>query len=232
MVIIGSGMLARGFSKWSIAEKKICVYAYGVSDSRCTDQKAFLRESSALKHALISHPNSIFIYFGSCSVDDPEMIGTPYIDHKLRMESLVASHVERSLIIRLPQVAGFTKNKSNLLSFLADHIQHHKSFDLWLNASRNIIDVDDVVSTVKVLIEDKGAINKKYNIASTVSHQVAEIVATMENVLGKKAIFNEKLIGTKIHIDLSRTLKYLEAARIKFDDDYLLKVITKYYSYY
>ena len=225
-------MLAKGFSKLSISENKICVYAYGVSDSRCTDQKAFLRESAALKDALISHPDTIFIYFGSCSVDDPEMIGSPYIDHKLRMESLVSAHVERSLIIRLPQVAGFTKNKSNLLSFLADHIQHQKSFDLWLNASRNIIDVDDVVATVKVLIEDTGATNKKYNIASTVSHQVAEIVAAMENVLGKKAIFHEKLKGTKSHIDLSRTVKYLEAARIKFDDDYLLKVISKYYSYY
>ena len=228
-MIIGSGMLARAFSDFAEADKTLCVYAYGVSDSRCSDSLAFSRETEALTHALDRHPDAIFIYFGTCSVDDPEMKETPYVSHKLRMEALVQMSARSRLIIRLPQVVGVTRNQATLLSFLAHHIRSSSPFDLWLNARRNIIDVDDVVSIVKTMIKDRDILNETVNVANTVSYTMPAIVASMEKVLGLKALFRAVSRGAGYPIDISRTLPFVATAGIQFGEEYLDGVIQKYY---
>lgn len=228
-MIIGSGMLARAFSTLATTDTTLCIYASGVSDSRCTDPTAFSREEFTLTNALDSYSDLAFIYFGTCSVDDPEMNATPYVKHKCRMEVLVREHATRSLIIRLPQVAGATQNPATLLSFLARQIKSSTTFDVWTKARRNIIDVDDVVSTIKVMLEDHAIFNNTFNVANTVSYTIPEIVASLEKVLAHKALYRECPQGATYDIDLTRTLPYFASANIHFDDEYLDKVVRKYY---
>ena len=93
----------------------------------------------------------VFVYFGTCSVADPEVRHTAYVQHKLAMEQMVSAH-SRNLILRLPQVAGKTPNPHTLLNFLYGRIARSESFNLWSKARRNIIDVADVTAIAEQLI--------------------------------------------------------------------------------
>jgi nucleoside-diphosphate-sugar epimerase len=107
-MIIGSGLIANSFFHAFAKHDEICIYAAGVSNSNCTNAQEFERERKRVVQALqqTMHVDA-FVYFGTCSVYDPEALNTPYVQHKLAMEKLVQSH-PRTLILRLPQVVGET----------------------------------------------------------------------------------------------------------------------------
>ncbi len=228
-MIIGSGLLAQAFSLLFAQRHDIWIYAAGVSNSACTDAHEFTRErkrlSDALEHAQFLGP---FVYFGTCSVCDPDAEGTPYVQHKLAMERLVSAH-PCHLILRLPQVAGRTPNPHTLLNFLYACISRSEAFSLWLNAKRNIIDVEDVVSIAQCLIEDKAARNITINIANPISYSMTDIVSAMEKVVGKRAIYNIDERGSEYAIDTSTILPLLDKAAVKFGDGYIERVIGNYY---
>ena len=143
-MIIGSGLLAHAFSSAFLQREDVCIYAAGVSNSSCTDAHEFARERQRLEDALrqAMHVDT-FVYFGTCSVADPDSQNTPYVQHKLAMERLVQAHPQ-GLILRLPQVAGKTSNPHTLLNYLYARISRSEKFDLWSRAKRNIIDVAEV----------------------------------------------------------------------------------------
>jgi nucleoside-diphosphate-sugar epimerase len=128
-VIIGSGLLARAFPDSFFAREDVCIYAAGVSNSACTNPNEFMRERQRLEGALRQSENvDAFVYFGTCSVADPDALNTPYVQHKLAMEQMVASHAN-NLILRLPQVAGKTSNPHTLLNFLYACMSRRCSID-------------------------------------------------------------------------------------------------------
>jgi len=138
-MIIGSGLIAHAFRTAYAQREDVCLYAAGVSNSACRDPHEFARERERLTAALNkSQAIDCFVYFGTCSVADPEVQDTDYVRHKLAMEELVAAH-PRHLILRLPQVAGTTPNPHTLLNYLYAHIARSEAFQLWLDARRNII---------------------------------------------------------------------------------------------
>src|SRR3546814_4863587 len=100
------------------------------------------------------------------------------------MEALVAHH-SGHIIVRLPQVAGRTPNLYTLLNFLHRHICRGERFTLYKNASRNIIDIDDVVTIVKALVSSKSVRGITLNVANPTSSPVSHLVATMEKVAGR-----------------------------------------------
>ena len=228
-MIIGSGLLAKAFSRVSLQLDKVCIYAAGVSNSNCIDLQAFDRERGRLSSAIENLANEItFVYFGTCSVLDSEMTNKPYVMHKLAMEEIVKKH-PKYLILRLPQVAGKTTNPNTLLNFLFAHISCGEAFKVWSKAKRNIIDVDDVVSIAMLLLADSSLRNITVNIANTSSYSLIEIVHTFEKILEKSAIYEIEERGSDYYIDTKRIYPLLEKARINFSEDYLKKVIKKYY---
>lgn len=228
-MIIGSGLLAQAFSPAFSQRGDVCIYAAGVSNSNCTDAHEFARERQRLSEALQQTKQvDAFIYFGTCSVADPEAEDTPYVQHKLAMEQLVSTH-PRHLILRLPQVAGKTPNPHTLLNYLYARISRSEAFCLWRNARRNIIDVDDVAALVTRLIAEPAARNVTLNIANPVCYPMADIVSAMEKAIGKRAIYEIAERGSGYPIDTSAILPVLDAAGVKFGDDYLERVIGKYY---
>jgi nucleoside-diphosphate-sugar epimerase len=206
-----------------------CIYGAGVSNSSCTDAREFARERQRLGDALrqTMHVDA-FVYFGTCSVADPEARNTSYVQHKLAMEQMVYTHPQ-NLILRLPQVAGITPNPHTLLNYLYARISRSESFNLWSKAKRNIIDVADAAAIAQQLIVNNSARNTTLNIANVVNHPIADIVSAMERVVSKRAIYDVVESGSEYLIDISAILPVLEKAGIKFDNDYLEKVIDKYY---
>lgn len=227
-MLIGSGLLAQAFACAFSHREDVCIYAAGVSNSSCTDMREFARERQRLADALqqASHVDA-FVYFGTCSVADPEARKTPYVQHKLAMERLVCVH-QHPLILRLPQVAGKTPNPHTLLNFLYARISRSEAFCMWSKAKRNIIDVDDVASIASQLIADDSAGNITLNIANPVSYPMIDIVSEMERVTGKRAIYEVVERYSEYHIDLA-ILPALDKSVVKFGDDYLERVIGKYY---
>jgi nucleoside-diphosphate-sugar epimerase len=228
-MVIGSGLLANAFTPFFLESEDICIYTAGVSNSSCTDIREFAREHQRLENALIqaNHVDA-FVYFGTCSIADPESVSSPYVQHKLKMEALVSAH-PNSLILRLPQVAGKTSNPHTLLNYLYARISRSESFDLWGNASRNIIDVDDVALITKQIISDNSYRRVIINIANKINYPLINIVNTFEKVIEKNAIYNILERGCDYPIDISVIYPLLEKSRVIFDDDYLVKIIIKYF---
>jgi nucleoside-diphosphate-sugar epimerase len=228
-MVIGSGLLANAFTPFFLESEDICIYTAGVSNSSCTDIREFAREHQRLENALIQANNvDAFVYFGTCSIADPESLNSPYVQHKLNMEALVSTH-PRSLILRLPQVAGKTSNPHTLLNYLYARISRSESFDLWGNASRNIIDVDDVALIAKQIISDNSYRRIIINIANKINYPLIKIVNTFEKVIEKNAIYNILERGCDYPIGISDIYPLLEKSGVMFDDDYLVKIIIKYY---
>ena len=229
-MIIGSGLIAQAFRTSYAHSKTVCIYAAGVSNSGCKDVSEFARERLRLTAALDQAQQlDAFVYFGTCSVGDPEAQHTPYVQHKLAMEQLAATH-PRHLILRLPQVAGITPNPHTLLNYLYAHIARSEAFQLWRKAKRNIIDVDDIAAITTQLIADPAARKLTVNIANSSSDAMPDIVAAMERVVGKKAICEVVDRGSEYAIDTRAILPLLDKAGVKFGGDYLEHVIGKYYA--
>lgn len=228
-MIIGSGLLAKAFTREFSQREDVCIYAAGVSNSTCTNLHEFARERERLGNALqqAGHVDAFF-YFSTCSSADTETQHTPYVMHKLAMERLVASH-PRHLILRLPQVAGKTPNPHTLLNFLYARISRSEIFQLWSNAIRNIIGVDDVVAITCQLLASKNLRAVTLNVANPVSYTMPEIVGAMEKVVGKRAFCETSEHGSGYLIDTEAILPVLDAAGVKFGNDYLERVIGKYY---
>lgn len=231
-MIIGSGLLARAFANAFLQRDDVCIYAAGVSNSSCADAHEFARERLRLADALHRAANvDAFVYFGTCSVADPEVRDTPYVQHKLAMEKMVFAH-PRNLILRLPQVAGKTPNPHTLLNFLYARISRSESFNLWSKAKRNIIDVTDAASIAQQIIADDSLRNTTLNVANVVNYPMVDIVRAMERVVGKRAVYEVVERGSEYFIDTSAILPVLEKAGVEFGNGYLERVIDKYYGKY
>jgi nucleoside-diphosphate-sugar epimerase len=228
-MIVGSGLLARAFGPAYAGRSDICVYAAGVSNSSCSDEHEFLREQRRVADALSQNRDvEAFVYFGTCSAYDPEISGTPYVRHKLAMESMVRAH-PRHLVLRLPQIAGKTPNPHTLLNFLYARISRSEAFNVWGRAKRNIIDADDVVRVAQQLIANDAVRNVTVNIANPVNYSMAEIVDAMAGAVGKRAIFEVIDRGSDYSIETGAMQPALAESGVEFGENYLSQVLAKYY---
>ena len=228
-MVIGSGLLAKAFADRFGQPPGTWIYAAGVSNSGCTDPVEFERERVRLARALDEGRGAdAFVYFSTCSIGDPAAAASDYVRHKMAMEALVAAH-PRHIIARLPQIAGHTPNPHTLLNFLHASISRSERFTVWRNASRNIIDVDDVARIVGRLVDQPQARAITVNVANTASTPVPEIVAAMERALGKPAVADWRETGSAYEIDVSGIAPVIDELGLRFDGEYLPRIIHKYY---
>lgn len=228
-MIVGHGLIASAFANKFEHEDGITIFASGVSNSGEVRVEAFERELSCLKQA-IAKCSGVFVYFSTCSVGDHERQNTPYVQHKIDMEKIVAQ-LPRHFIFRLPQVVGYTTNPNTLTNYIHARIVAGEQFHVWESAWRNIIDVDDIVAIAEYMIKEPHSafINQVINIASPNSISILELVKAFERVMDKKA--NYKLVdkGDHYDIDVGLALKAANKLELKFAPDYVEKVIEKYY---
>jgi glycosyltransferase involved in cell wall biosynthesis len=228
-MVIGNGVIASRFIDYRL-QSECLIFAGSINDSVVNDDKVIKEEEEAVIKALDSKYN-IFVYFSSCSIVDEGLINLPYVQHKVRMEELIKRKAVNYLIVRLPQVTGLNDNKSSLVNYLFDAILNKKNFDLWINAKKNIIDIDDVYEIVDCVLKRKIHINKTINVASPVQSTVSEMVASIEKFTGHLAQYNSVNKGSCYAIDISDINDILNELKIDFGEEYLFKSLCKYYSY-
>lgn len=228
-MIIGSGLLARAFYEKYSESTDICIYASGVSNSGCKDQHEFLRERQMLSDAIDRWSAAqVFLYFSTCSICDKASFNLSYIQHKKEMEALVSQH-PNFVIARLPNIAGVSNNPHTLLNYISAKILGSDKLLVWKNATRNIIDIDDVVSIIAKVIEKPELRRLIINIANTRSTSVMAIVNAMEAILNKRANIEALEQGGEFDIDVKLMMPICAELGLVFDDHYLERVLRKYY---
>ncbi len=226
-MIVGRGMLAKAFDSYR-DHPNVVILASGVSDSTVTDVAQFEREETLLVNTLEEQRKKRFVYFGTCSTLDPELSGSPYVRHKLKMERLIETLSCDYLICRLPQAVGHNGNTNTLMNRLYASIRNGQRFQLWRNACRYIIDVDDVSAVASYMIGQNQYSSRNINIASR-RFSIFDIVRALENVTQRSAIYSEIDKGASYDIDCYEAHKVARLLNIQFDDTYLHHVIRKYY---
>ncbi|QIL81647.1 NAD-dependent dehydratase [Diaphorobacter sp. HDW4A] len=229
-MIIGSGLIATAFLERAGELEGVCVFASGVANSMNKDEKEFLRESSMLKNSLNSlAPNDQFVYFSTCSVYDKMSIDTAYVQHKIKMESIVLQR-PRSHVFRLPQLAGLSRNGNTLLNYINSSIERGELMRIWSKAERNIIDVSDVVSVVIHLLRASPQQNLLSNICNPTHVLVLDLVKKLEEIKGRKARLEVVDGGGAYVIPLGDTIEIYSKIGLNFQEGYISSVLKKYYS--
>lgn len=225
-MIIGNGLIARAFKSYFDKDSNFIVFASGVSNSKETNPKEFNRERSLLLDAIAK--DKFLLYFSTCSIYDTELQSSPYVQHKKDMEVLVSGS-KKYMIFRLPQLIGKTENQNTLSNYIYSHIINGIKFNIWKRAQRNIIDVEDVASIVNYLMRHTGINNSIVNVACSFSISIATLVSTFEHVLGISAKYDFIDSGIAYTIDTKLISEVLPKLGINFDDNYIEKIIRKYY---
>jgi len=228
--IIGKGLIATALSDLPSTLSSVCYFASGVSNSSCVNLAEFQREELMLSKTINSIGNFVtLVYFSTCSIYDIQNGVSAYVKHKQRMEGLVA-RCSKFLIIRLPQVVGYSNNRFTLTNYIRDSIMHGRRMKIQRGAIRNIIDVADVVRLVGLIVNDGKFLNSTVNIANPHSISVVEIVTLMEKVIHKRALCDYIEAGSGFPIDISLIEHYSKELSIDFDNNYVEKVLFRYYA--
>lgn len=222
-MIVGNGLIARAFNSYR-DYPRVVIFAAGVSNSTEADPSAFERERELLRRS-VNH-NATLLYFSTCGIDT---IGpqTPYFRHKLEMEALVAG-TPSGQVIRLPQVVGRGGNPLNLVNFLFRHIRDGRRFPLFLNARRNLIDVEDVFAIVDELLR-RGWRDRLLRVASPYDTKVEDIVRHLETITGRVAVFDPLEQGDSQRVDISAIESLLPAYRERFPFTYVADFLHRYF---
>jgi nucleoside-diphosphate-sugar epimerase len=227
-MVIGNGMIANEFMNYHNKDEFI-IFASGVSDSTHSPAEAFERERKLLVETIQAHPGKRLVYFSTCSIYDASMRTTPYVIHKKQMEELILANHREYMIFRLSNPAGKTGNSNTVFNFFIKNILEKQPFEVWKNASRNIIDIDDMCLLCNEILQQKLFLNTIINIANPKNYSVPYIIIEMEKHFGIKG--NYKLVdtGDGPHIDTTQIEPLFRKFNINFDVNYLSRLLKKYF---
>ena len=227
-MIIWNGLIAKAFSFYK-EDQNVLIFASGVSNSQNIDSSLFLREQTLIEKSLQDNTEKLFVYFSTCSIYDDSITQSDYIQHKLKIEQIIQDYWNEFLIIRISNPIWKTDNPNTLLNYLKNNIVEDIEFDLFKNAKRNLIDVDDLFRITKYIISHSLFIREFINIANPYNFSIHKIVSCLEVVLEKKALFKEIDSWGEPRINLSKIEKVLWNINIDFGSNYIEKLLMKYY---
>jgi nucleoside-diphosphate-sugar epimerase len=227
-MVIGNGLIARRFASYD-SNDRFLVFASGISNSKTTNPAAYERELQLLGDCINRYSDKCFIYFSTCSVYDPEEKNSLYVQHKLQIEKFIQDHVKQHRIFRVSNLAGHSGNLNTVLNFFYYHVKNGINFDLWVNACRNIIDVDDAYMLIDYILQNDLFPNERVNIANPASYPVKEIVTTIETFLKTGSNYIEINKGSCFDIDTSVIKPMLKKTGLSPGNEYLYNLLTKYF---
>ena len=225
-MIIGNGLVAKKFQHYK--NKNVIIFASGVSNSLETNDIQFYREKQLLEDILKKHPDKLLLYFSSRSLENKQLLSLPYYQHKLNMENLIKSFQNKYIICRIHHIVGRGGNDSTIVNFLYNKILTQKSFDLWQNTYRYLIDIEDVYKIAGYIINNNLFINQVVDFPAAII-KVRDLVNELENILKKSAIINIIDKEKYLSIDNSELNEILEKLGIYFHKDYIKNLLVKYY---
>ena len=227
-MLVGSGMMAQAFLPYAESQR-IVIFASGVSNSLETDPRAFSKEQILLADVRSANPQALLVYFSTSSIEDTDRRNTPYVKHKLAMESYLANSPGQWLVLRLPLVIGRGHRGATFAQFLYQKISEGESFEIWANATRYPIDVDDVLRVAREFIENRQFANQRINIALR-SYPATEFVRLMEEIVGKSARCVQVGKGSHQEILCPEVIQLAEKFKLDYSDSYLERILRKYFA--
>lgn len=225
-MIVGNGLIATNFENFD--RDDVVFYASGVSNSLETDPAKFQREQNLIRKTLTENSDKIFVYFSTCSIYDSSKNDSFYVNHKLHMEHIIAENAKKYLIARVSNAVGKGGNQQTLINFLTSSIQENKQINVHIDATRNLIDVEDVANGLNQIIE-KGTLNRIVNVAYPFNYTILEVIKTIEDFLGKNANLDLKKEGQNYTIDISDFENYFRDNLLMDRNRYLKNMLEKYY---
>ena len=226
-MIIGNGMIAKSMKK--IDNDLYLYFCSGVANSNEIDENEYIKEKKLLTK--YCKTDKKLIYFSSYFVNFEGYLNKRYYRHKLEMENFIKENFNNFIILRLPQVVGFSKNKNTLTNFLSNAIKNNHTINVYQHTERNLFDIDDISNFMNYIHSQKIFHNEIINLVGTRNYSIEEIIITFEKVLNKKAhIIKKTSKETKFDILLSeKVLEAYKELNIKFDSEYLYALLKKYY---
>lgn len=207
-MVVGHGLIASAFDIYN-NNNSVIIFASGVSNSKEQKEEEFQREKDLIS-SFSRFSNKKFVYFSTCSISDPSMSDSMYVQHKINMENHVQSLYKKHFIIRLPNVIGISKNPNTFFNFIKNKILNNETITIESLATRYLVDIDDLKVIVPLLFENKENINKTFNVTFNNKERVSKIIDYMEEIIGKKSqkIFLSDTVGD-YDIDNSELLNCL-----------------------
>ncbi|HWA38224.1 MAG TPA: NAD-dependent epimerase/dehydratase family protein [Burkholderiales bacterium] len=227
-MVVGDGMMAAAFASFA-ARRDVLVFASGVSDSTETREAPFARERALLARTRAAHPEALLLYFGTCSVDDPDRRDTPYVRHKLAMEALLAAAPGPWMVLRLPLAIGPGHRGNTLAKYLHEHIVRGEPFDIWSRSTRYPIDVADVVRVAERLVADRANWRRTINVALR-RFAVLDFVRALESMTGKKARYHLVDKGAGYEVRCPEVERLAPELGLDYSDAYLERILRKYFN--
>ena len=225
-MIIGNGLIANLFREND--RENVVFFASGVSNSLETEKSAFLREEDLLRKTLEENSDKIFIYFSTCSIYDSSKNGSPYVNHKLKMEQIVEELADQFLILRVSNAVGKGGNPNLLMNYLVNAFHQEKEITVHTLATRNLIDADDVKNiTLKFINEN--SFNKIINVAYLENFSTSEILEILEKHFNKTAKTSLVKSGQSYLISIPEAEAYFAENNLREKNEYLLRIIKRYY---
>ncbi len=221
-MIVGNGQLAKVFQGADLKEN-VCIFASGVSNSSCTDEKQFEREKNLLIDTLKNNSDKKFVYFSSCALSAIEYPKNDYYKHKANMEDIIKEHSNNYYIFRVPQLFGDLILHKTLINFIYKAIEHNHKFNIYDEAYRYVIEINDVRKLVESYLNFDSCIT--VDLANPYRYKVLDIVQIFEKLLVKKAPYEVIQKEDKYTLDLISLEKFVKEKKIDIDfgKDYLIK---------
>lgn len=227
-MIIGNGMIAKRFSGYQ-RQDDFVVFASGVSNSKSQRGADYAREMDLLQTTLADHSEKHFVYFSTCSIYDPTEQASHYVQHKLKVEDYIRLNAKRFHIFRVSNVVGASGNPNTIFNYYINHIRANTNFDIWMHASRNLIDIDDVFAFVDHILKQGLYQNAVTNIANKESYHVLSVVKAIEQFLQQEGSYTLVERGSSFEIDVSAIISIARLLQIDFGPDYLSRLLQKYF---
>jgi nucleoside-diphosphate-sugar epimerase len=228
-MVIGNGMVAKRFESYN-ADDQFIIFASGVSNSKNINPAAYDREILLLQKTIKENAEKVLVYFSTCSIYDPGEENSKYVSHKKTIEDLIQQQQEQFHIFRVSNLVGRSENRNTILNFYVYHILNGINFDLWTNATRNLIDIDDMYRIVDHILKKRIDQRNIINVANEESYTTEEIIAAIETFLDTRANYIPIAKGNAFAIDTSATRKINEELGIRFEKNYLPNLLRKYYA--
>ncbi len=226
-MIVGSGLIAQAFSPFE-RNPDVVIFASGVSDSTEIRPAAFSRERELLARTLAETHDPLVVYFGTCSICDPERRDTPYVRHKLAMESMLMESPNPWMVLRLPLAIGPGHRGNTLANFLYDRIVRGEPFEVWAGATRYPVDVEDAFRIASRLVEDRTMWRHTINIALR-AFRILDFVRVLEDIAGRPATYTLAQKGRHYEVHCPEIAHLVDQLQIDRSQAYLERVLRKYF---
>ena len=222
-------MIARRFGDFA-ERSDVVIFASGVSNSKETRSEPFARERLLVEETLHQTTGCLFVYFSTASVDDPTEQGSPYVIHKLELEQLIAEQATDYLLVRASNVVGGPGNPHTVLNFFVDRVRRNEPFTIWRQASRNLIDLDDVYRVVIHYIAEPTSWNRTILVANPHSVSPLTLVQAVEAHIGQRARYELVDKGVPFALSTEPVSDQLRATDSNWQPErYVARLLKKYY---